>query len=84
MGLRVGEMPCLSPECTCTDVAVEKTAADTLQAKCHKCGCPTFGKVGTKWRRVMEGLIKADTDSAAPSAAPTPPAARNQARTLLG
>ena len=72
MGVRVGEMPCLNPKCSCQDMAVEKTAANTLQAKCHKCQCPTFGKLGTPWRREMEKLIVYDKDETPAPAAPSP------------
>ncbi|MCM3565934.1 hypothetical protein [Hydrogenophaga intermedia] len=70
MGQRIGEMKCLNPACSCTDVAVERTDAGTWQAKCHKCQMPTFGKVGTPWRRSMEKLVKLDEPDEAPASAP--------------
>lgn len=85
MGQRIGEMKCLNPACSCTDVAVEVTTAGTWQSKCHKCGMPTFAKAGTKWRREMEKLVtrdesdepkpapKAEAESPAPAPAPNPP-----------
>lgn len=60
MGTRIGEMKCINPACSCTDVAVEVTGAGTWQAKCHKCGAPTFAKTGTKWRRDLEAAIVLD------------------------
>lgn len=76
---RIGEMSCLNiDECSCKEVAVHKTASGNLTATCHKCGCPTFAKSGTKWRRTMEKRVRLDPpDDDAPPAAqkPTPPAA---------
>lgn len=75
MGTRIGQMPCLNPKCTCTEIAVEVTGAGTWQAKCHKCGFPTFGKLGTRFRRDMESLTTLDEDATpAPAPAPTPAA----------
>lgn len=75
MATRIGEMPCLNPKCGCTDVAVEETPVGTWQAKCHKCGCPTFGKRGSKWRRDMETMTTLDADpSPSPAPAATPAA----------
>lgn len=75
MGTRIGQMPCLNPECSCTDMSVEVTGAGTWQAKCHKCGFPTFGKAGTRWRRHMEAMTTLDEDAKpAPAPAPTPAA----------
>jgi hypothetical protein len=73
MGQRIGEMKCLNPACSCTDVAVEVTGAGTWQSKCHKCGMPSFGKAGTKWRRDMEKLVTRD-ESDEPKPAPKAPA----------
>lgn len=70
MGTRIGEMKCVNPACSCTDVAVEVTGAGTWQAKCHKCGAPTFAKAGTKWRRDLEAAIVLDDKPADPKPAP--------------
>lgn len=78
MATRIGEMPCLNPKCGCTDVAVEETPVGTWQAKCHKCGCPTFGKRGSKWRRDMEAMTTLDADPT-PSPAPAPVTSTNPA-----
>lgn len=77
MGQRIGEMKCLNPACSCTDVAVEVTSAGTWQSKCHKCGMPSFGKAGTKWRRDMEKLVTRD-ESDEPKPAPKAPAKVDQ------
>lgn len=81
MGRRIGEMKCVNAACSCTDVAVEETDAGTWQAKCHKCGAPTFGKKGTKWRRDMEAMVQLDEQpepkpaaKADPQPAPATPA----------
>lgn len=73
MGARIGEMPCPNKACTCADVAVEKTAAGTLQLKCHKCGFSAFAKAGTKWRRDVEAAMTLDDEPADPA----PPAPKN-------
>lgn len=62
MGTRIGEMPCPNKACTCADVAVEQTAAGTLQLKCHKCGFSAFAKAGTKWRRDVEAAMTLDEE----------------------
>lgn len=72
MGARIGEMPCTNPKCNCQDMTVEVTAAGTWQSKCHKCGMPSFGKMGTKWRRDMEAMIVLDKDETTPAPAPAP------------
>lgn len=76
MGTRIGEMPCPNKACTCADVAVEKTAAGTLQMKCHKCAFSGFAKAGTKWRRDVEAAMTLDDDpsTGAPPAPPPAPA----------
>lgn len=66
MATRIGEMACLNPQCKCTDMTVEVTPAGTWQAKCHKCGLPTFAKAGTKWRRTMESLTTLDDGTPSP------------------
>lgn len=70
---RIGEMRCLNPSCSCTDMAVNETAAKNWQATCHKCGFPTFSKAGTRWRRDMEKLVTLDTADA-PATPPAKPA----------
>lgn len=70
MATRIGEMACTNPKCSCADVAVEVTGAGTWQAKCHRCGKPTFGKSGTKWRRDMEALVKLDEGGPEPKPKP--------------
>lgn len=89
MARRLGEMPCLNPRCNVPDMAVEETPAGTWQAKCHKCGCPTFGKAGTAWRRTMEQLTRRDdagpatppaSSSSSPAAAPAAPTPAAPAR----
>lgn len=75
MARRIGEMTCVNRDCVCADVAVEETDAGTWQAKCHKCGAPTFAKKGTKWRRDMERMVKFDEEpepKTAPKADPQP------------
>lgn len=72
MGQRIGEMKCLNPACSCTDVAVEVTGAGTWQSKCHRCGMPSFGKAGTKWRRDMEKLVTLDEASEPAPKGPDP------------
>lgn len=60
---RIGEMRCINPLCSCTDVAVNETAGGNLSATCHKCGAPTFAKKGTRWRRELEAnLLRRDPD----------------------
>lgn len=71
---RIGEMRCLNPSCSCTDMAVSKTAGGNLSATCHKCGFPTFGKAGSKWRRDMDKLVRLDDAPAADAPTPSPPA----------
>lgn len=70
---RIGEIKCCNPACSCTDVAVHRTAGGKLSARCHKCATERWAPVGTRAHRDMSAQTVMDEDAAPVGAAPEVP-----------
>lgn len=72
---RIGEIKCCNPACSCTDVAVHRTAGGKLSARCHKCATERWAPVGTRAHRDMTAQTVMDDAGEELPAGPAPKAA---------